>query len=174
MSMYRLILFAGIFMTSAVQAEDAPHLGKELTTQRISATEFTVWPNGEGLPEGSGNAATGEKLYQAHCFACHGKNGEKGINDRLAGGRGTINSPKPMKTVGSYWPYATTLFDYIRSAMPYQRPGTLADDEVYSLTAYILHLNGIVARNTDINPTSLPQIQMPNRENFVWAIQQTN
>jgi cytochrome c len=172
--MYRLILVAGIFIATAVRAEVAPDLGEELTAQRISATGFTVWPDGQGLPEGSGNAATGEKLYQTHCFACHGRNGENGINDRLAGGHGTIDSPKPVKTVGSYWPHATTLFDYIRSAMPYQRPGMLSDDEVYSVTAYILHLNGIVARDTDINATSLPQVQMPNRDNFVWAIQQTN
>jgi len=172
--MYRLILVAGIFIATAVRAEVTPDLGEELTAQQISATGFTVWPDGEGLPEGSGNAATGENLYQAHCFACHGRNGENGINDRLAGGHGTIDSPKPVKTVGSYWPHATTLFDYIRSAMPYQRPGTLSDDEVYSLTAYILHLNGIVARDTEINATSLPQIQMPNRDNFVWATQQTN
>ena len=174
MSTSRLALVAGIFMTAAALAENAPNLGMELTTQRISDSAFTVWPDGEGLPDGSGNAATGEKLYQAHCFACHGKNGENGINDRLAGGHGTINSPKPVKTVGSYWPHATTLFDYIRSAMPYQNPGTLSDDEVYSLTAYILHLNGIVTRDTEINATSLPQIQMPNRDNFVWATQRTN
>lgn len=174
MSMHRLILVTAICMAAAVKAEEAPNLGRQLTAQQISATEFTVWPDGEGLPEGSGDAANGEKLYQAHCFACHGTNGENGINDRLAGGHGTISSPNPVKTVGSYWPYATTLFDYIRSAMPYQRPGALSDDEVYSLTAYILHLNGIVARDTEISATSLPQIQMPNHDNFVWAIQRTN
>lgn len=172
--MYRLILVVGISAALTVYAQDTPQLGQEITAQQVSSTALTVWPNGDGLPQGSGSAETGEKLFQANCRACHGQRGERGLNDRLVGGRGTISSSKPVKTVGSYWPFATTLFDYIRRAMPYQTPGTLSDDEVYSLTAYVLYLNGIVDRDAVANATSLPQIQMPNRDNFVWATQQKN
>ena len=93
------------------------------------------------------------------------------MHDSLAGGRDTIRGPMPNKTVGSYWPYATTLFDYIRRAMPYQNPGTLSKDELYALTAYVLYLNGIVGEADTLDAASLPSVEMPNRENFVWAIE---
>ena len=131
--------------------------------------DHVVTPDGDGLPPGSGNARLGEALYEQHCIACHGAGGENGINDRLAGGHGSIRSEQPVRTVGSYWPYATTIFDYLRRAMPYQDPGTLDDDEVYSLTAYLLYVNGIVDAETRIDAESLPNVKMPNRDNFVWA-----
>ena len=103
------------------------------------------------------------------CLACHGEQGQGQINDRLAGGHGTLGGPAPIKTVGSYWPYATTVFDYIRRSMPYLQPQSLTNDEVYAVTAYILFLNGIVNEDQTMDSQTLPGIQMPNREGFRLA-----
>ena len=92
-----------------------------------------------------------------------------GVNDTLVGGHGTLTSDRPQKTIGSYWPYATTLFDYVRRAMPYQTPGSLENNELYAVTAYLLHLNGIIEEDKILNAETLPEIEMPNRDNFVWA-----
>jgi cytochrome c len=140
-----------------------PRLGEPLSADDVHEIDYVV------LPEGSGTAAQGEVLYNRHCLACHGVNGQDGLNDRLAGGHGSIDSAMPVKTVGSYWPYATTIFDYVRRAMPYTDPGSLTNDEIYALTAYLLHINDIVDRDDRIDAESLPEVEMPNRENFVWA-----
>ena len=152
-------------------ADEGPGLGREMSAAEVAAIDFAVMPDGTGLPSGSGNASAGANLYQQHCVACHGEEGQNGLHDPLAGGQGTIAGPMPNKTVGSYWPYATTLFDYLRRAMPYQNPGTLSNDELYALTAYVLYLNGILGEADTIDASSLPSVEMPNRENFVWAIE---
>jgi cytochrome c len=149
---------------------EPPGLGESLSAAEVAAVDFTVLPDGTGLPEGRGSVAEGEALYGQHCLACHGEGGEGGANDRLAGGVGSIGTDRPLKTVGSYWPYATTVFDYVRRAMPYNAPGTLASDEVYALTAYLLHLNGILDAEAVMDAGSLPAVSMPNREGFVWGI----
>jgi S-disulfanyl-L-cysteine oxidoreductase SoxD len=154
----------------AALAEEGPGLGRELNAAEVAAIDFAVMPDGAGLPPGSGSAAAGAALYRQHCVACHGEDGRNGVHDSLAGGKDTIAGATPDKTVGSYWPYATTLFDYIRRAMPYQNPGLLSNDEVYALTAYVLYLNGIVGETDAIDAASLPLVEMPNRKNFVWAI----
>lgn len=146
-----------------------PMLGEPLSPEAVSEIDYVVLPDGTGLPEGSGTAAEGEAVYAKHCLACHGENGQDGINDRLAGGHGSIDSAMPVKTLGSYWPYATTVFDYVRRAMPYNDPGSLSDDEIYALTAYLLHINDIVERDERLDAATLPDIDMPNRENFVWS-----
>jgi cytochrome c len=151
-------------------AEGEAGLGREMSAEEVATLDFVIMPDGAGLPPGSGSAATGATVYQQHCVVCHGDEGENGLHDSLAGGRNTISGPMPNKTVGSYWPYATTLFDYIRRAMPYQNPGNLSNDELYALTAYVLYLNGIVAESDTIDASSLPLVKMPNRDNFVWAI----
>jgi len=110
--------------------------------------------------------AQGQVIYAARCAACHGTNGEKGIGPRLAGGQGTLASKAPVLTVGSYWPYATTLYDYIHRAMPLDSPQSLTPDEVYAVTAYTLHLNGIVKADAVLDATSLAGIKMPNRDGF--------
>lgn len=153
----------------ALAADEHPRLGEPLTPQQVDAANYVVMPDGEGLPAGSGSVAAGETIYQQQCLACHGAGGEGGPNDRLVGGRGSIHSAKPVKTVGSYWPYATTLFDYIRRAMPFMAPGSLDNDDTYAVTAYLLHLNGIVDEKTVLNAASLPQVVMPNRDNFDQA-----
>ena len=109
----------------------------------------------------------GKTLYARNCLACHGKTGKEGPNDVLVGGRGTLNTSKPVRTVGSYWPYATTVWDYINRAMPYDRPGSLSADEVYALTAYLLNLNDIIRDDEVMNAKTLPQVKMPNRNGFI-------
>lgn len=147
-----------------------PELGQELSVEEVAAINTTILPNGYGLPVGSGNAMTGKVLYQTHCLSCHGAEGTNGLNDRLAGGHGSLTSAAPIKTVGSYWPYATTVFDYIRRAMPYTAPGSLSVDETYALTAYILFLNEVVGETESLNSTTLPAVIMPNAGNFDWGI----
>jgi len=144
----------------------SPELGVVVDHARLTAIDLTILPDGEGLPAGSGTARAGEKLYREHCLACHGPEGRGGPNDRLAGGRGSLATGRPIKTIGSYWPHATTVFDYVRRAMPYPNPGSLDDAEVYALTAYLLHLNGLVAPDDVIDAETLPAIEMPNAQGF--------
>ncbi len=152
-------------------AETGPGLGVPLDQDTIRRLDFTVLPDGTGLPDGGGSADRGEGLFQQHCAACHGGDGSGGPNDRLVGGIGSLATDTPVKTVGSYWPYATTLFDYIRRAMPYQAPGSLRADELYAVTAYVLFLNGVITdRNRVLDARTLPTIEMPNRDGFRWAV----
>jgi cytochrome c len=121
------------------------------------------------LPPGSGTARAGAAIYAQKCIACHGVDGKGQPNDQLVGGQGTIATPAAVRTVGSYWPYATTVFDYIRRAMPLTQPQSLTNDEAYALTAYLLQLNGIIRENDTMNARTLPRVEMPNRDNFVSA-----
>ena len=163
-----VLLAAGCF---AARAEDPARrlgIGRDAGAKEIALANLTVLPDGTGLPEGKGTANAGAKVFAAHCAACHGDQGQ-GIGDfpALVGGRGTLASGKPELTVGSYWPYATTVFDYIRRAMPYQSAGALSADEIYALTAWILERNGIIRPSTVIDRNTLPKIRMPNRDGFV-------
>lgn len=144
----------------------SPGLGVIVDHARIAAIDLTIMPDGEGLPAGSGTARAGEKLYREHCLVCHGPEGKGGPNDRLAGGRGSLATTRPLKTIGSYWPHAPTVFDYVRRAMPYPSPGSLDDAEVYALTAYLLHLNGLVGPDDVLDAEALPAIEMPNADGF--------
>lgn len=141
-------------------------LGQPASAAQIRGWDIDVRADGAGLPAGSGSVAKGQVIYQNKCQACHGVDGEKGIAPRLAGGRGTLASKAPVLTVGSYWPYATTLYDFINRAMPPDAAQSLTPDEVYAVTAYTLHLNGIVAADAVLDATSLPKIVMPNRNGF--------
>jgi S-disulfanyl-L-cysteine oxidoreductase SoxD len=125
-----------------------------------------VSPDGSGLPDGSGSVAEGKQVYETQCAACHGIDGDTQGN-RLVGGIGTLSSARPIVTVGSYWPYATILYDYIARAMPYGQAQTLAADEVYAVTAYILHLNGILSDSAELDALSLVEVDMPNKDGFV-------
>lgn len=157
---------------AATQAQEGPGLGVAATATEVEAWALTVLPNGDGLPPGSGTARAGEAIYAQKCLACHGAAGKDGPNDRLAGGHGTLADAAPVKTIGSYWPYATTVFDYIRRAMPFTQPQSLSADETYSLTAYLLYLNEIVGLDDRIDAEALPAIEMPNAANFYWAYEQ--
>ena len=144
-----------------------PNLGVEATPEEVAEWEISIEPDGEGLPPGSGTAIEGEPVYTLYCFSCHGVEGQGLLNDVLVGGHGTLTGPAPLKTVGSFWPYATTVFDYIRRTMPYQQPQSLSDDQVYALTAYLLFLNGIIEEGEEMNAETLPAVRMPNRDNFI-------
>jgi len=141
--------------------------GRPATPDEIKLWDIDVRPDGKGLPDGSGTATNGKDIFAENCAACHGEAGVGGIKDRLAGGQGTLSSDKPVKTVGSFWPYATTLFDYIHRAMPYTSPGSLSVDDTYAVTAYILSLNGIIPADGKLDKASLPQVRMPNRDGFI-------
>jgi S-disulfanyl-L-cysteine oxidoreductase SoxD len=141
--------------------------GRIATPDEIALWDIDVRPDGKGLPPGAGTVAQGKQVFADNCAACHGENGVGGIKDRLVGGQGTLTSNAPVKTVGSYWPYATTLFDYIHRAMPYQAPGSLSNDDTYAVAAYILSLNGILPADGRLDRESLPKIRMPNRDGFV-------
>lgn len=153
----------GTLMTSA----KAYDFGRAATPEEIKLWDIDVQPDGTGLPDGRGTVAHGKEVYEQNCEACHGSNGEGGIKDRLVGGQGTLATDKPLKTVGSYWPYATTLFDYIRRAMPYTAPGSLSADDTYAVTAYILSLNGIVPTDGKLDEELLSKVKMPNRDGFI-------
>jgi len=142
-------------------------VGQTPSPELLRAWDIDVSPSGAGLPAGSGDVALGRTLYAQLCAACHGASGEGGPMDRLVGGAGTLTGGKPVKTVGSFWPYATTLFDYIRRAMPFNAPQSLTDDQVYALTAYVLYLNGIVGETDVLDARTLPKVIMPNRNGFV-------
>ena len=144
-----------------------PNLGAAPTPAMLAAMDISIPPSGAGLPAGSGSVAQGTKVYEAKCENCHGPKGVGKPADPLAGGIGSLGSGKPMRTVGSYWPYATTLFDYVRRAMPTNAPMTLSNDEVYAVSAYVLFLNGIVAEAAMMNAQTLPQVKMPNRDGFI-------
>jgi mono/diheme cytochrome c family protein len=142
-------------------------VGRTPTPEEVKQWTITPNPSGKGLPEGRGTAAEGREIYANRCKKCHGAKGEGAESVALVGGQGSLTSAKPVKTVGSYWPYATTVFDYIRRAMPYDKPGTLSNDQVYALTGFVLFLNGVVQETTVIDAGSLPKVQMPNRDGFV-------
>jgi cytochrome c len=144
--------------------------GSAATPEELSKF-FSIPPDGRGLPPGSGNATKGAQIYAGACAACHGDklegNPAKGIGgDKLLGGRGTLAGKTPVKTVESYWPYATTLFDYVKRAMPFNAPGSLSDDDVYSVVAYILSEAKIIQPNETMDAKSLPKVAMPNKDGF--------
>jgi cytochrome c len=150
-------------------AQEGPNLGVPATRDEIAASDISVGPDGVGLPEGSGSPSEGEQVYEQKCLGCHGDEGAGQPNDRLVGGHGTLRDAAAVRTIGSYWPYATTLFDYIRRAMPVVQPQSLTNDEVYALTAYLLALNGVIEHDAVMNAQTLPAVVMPNRGNFVVA-----
>jgi cytochrome c len=144
------------------------HLGRNATEADIKGRDISVLWDGRGLPPGKGTAAQGKEVYERRCQKCHGNEGQGGEEGpALVGGKGSIATAKPVKTVGSYWPYSTTLFDYTRRAMPFNRPGTLTDDQLYAVTARVLFLNGMVGENDVLDAKSLPAVKMPNRDGFI-------
>jgi mono/diheme cytochrome c family protein len=148
-------------------AQETPNLGRPATPAEIAAWDASIPPDGAGLPPGSGTPEQGAVVYVQKCQACHGEKGAGKPNDQLVGGQGTLTSKSPVRTIGSYWPYATTVFDYVRRAMPYTESKSLTSEEVYAVTAYLLHLNGIIGAQDVMNAQSLPQVKMPNRDNFI-------
>lgn len=169
MSMLKIRAAAGLFfLTLVMPAHAEPYgLGRPATVWEIAGWDIDVASDGQGLPPGRGSVGQGQKLYAERCASCHGKKGEGSPADRLVGGQGSLNTDKPVRTVGSFWPYASTLFDYVRRAMPFDRPGSLTPDEIYAVSAYILHLNGLMPAEGVLDAASLPKVAMPNRPHFV-------
>ena len=173
MSGFRSVLFAVPIVVSpaGVRAAEVPHLGKPVPPAVLKALDISIPPSGIGLPPGKGSVAEGAAIYSEKCVMCHGPAGAGKPADRLTGGVGTLTTSQPIKTVASYWPYATTLFDYIRRAMPITAPRSLTDSEAYALCAYILSIDGIVPKTAILDAGSLPKVKMPNRNGFenVWS-----
>jgi mono/diheme cytochrome c family protein len=168
-----LITAGGIAFCLAAGAAAAagPDLGKPVDAAAIAAWDISIEPDGSGLPPGAGTPAQGARIYAEKCAQCHGpdgKGGVAGINAApLVGGGPITDISASMKTIANFWPYATTLFDYIRRAMPWQQPRTLGNDEVYALTAYILAQNKLIGETDTINAETLPKVRMPNRDGFI-------
>jgi S-disulfanyl-L-cysteine oxidoreductase SoxD len=160
-----LALTALTFSTAALAAEHYG-LGRVATVGEISAWDIDVRGDGKGLPAGRGSVAEGRAIFAETCAACHGDKGQGGAGDVLVGGRGTLGTAKPVKTIGSFWPYAPTIFDYVYRAMPFNAPQSLTADQVYGVTAYLLFLNSIIPEESVLDATSLPRVGMPNRNGF--------
>lgn len=171
MSMHRraVCVFAvAVAMAAGSAFAETPHLGKPVSEADISAWDISIQPDGTGLPKGSGTSAQGVAIFAEKCAACHGDNGKGGgpaaavVDDRPLAGISAAN-----KTIKNFWPYATTVFDFIRRAMPFTAPRSLTDDEVYALTAYILAQNKLIGETETMNAETLPKVKMPNRDNFI-------
>ena len=168
-----LSLLLGSFplISSAATGYGGPYnFGTAASEADIAMLDIDAMPDGRGLPAGSGNYTTGKEVYTAKCMACHGADlgGVKGTGAAaLIGGRGSLASGKPKKTVESYWPYASTVFDYVKRAMPFNAPGSLSDDEVYAVVAYVLGEAKILDQSATLDAKSLPMIEMPNKDGFI-------
>lgn len=160
-----IAIFALAIGTGAASAE-SPRLGKPVSQADLAEWDINILPDGTNLPPGSGKTADGAKIFAVKCALCHGDHGEGGHAVRLIGGPAKA-SLDGGKTIANYWPYATTLFDFIRRAMPFTQPRSLTDNEVYSLVAFILAQNKLIGEDDEINATTLPKVRMPNRDNFV-------
>jgi mono/diheme cytochrome c family protein len=158
-------LLGSAFAQSTARAE-GPNLGKPINHADMAAWDISILPDGTGLPSGSGTAADGAKIYAEKCSACHGDNGKGGINGSLVGG-GPLDRIEAVKTIANFWGYPTTLFDFIRRAMPWPEPRTLANEEVYALVAYIFAQNKLIGENDIMNAQTLPKVKMPNRAGFI-------
>src|SRR5216684_4952672 len=156
-----LAVMLAVALSAGVAFAQTPNLGKPISPAEIAAWDINVLPDGSGLPPGSGTPADGARIYAAKCSACHGPEGKGGVNGRLVGGD-PIKTIDAEKTIANFWPYATTLFDYIRRAMPWPQPRTLSNDEVYALTAFILAENKLIGAAAVMNARTLPQVKMPN------------
>ena len=160
----RLVALGALVLGSTVSAQN---LGTPISEAEIAPWDISILPDGTGLPPGSGTPADGARIFAAKCSVCHGENGKGGLAAAIAGGGPLTGGIETTKTIANFWPYATTLFDFTRRAMPWPRPRTLTNDEVYALTAYMLSLNKIVGDNDVLNAQTLPKVRMPNRDGFI-------
>jgi cytochrome c len=161
----RLLSFFFLLKATAVFGE-GPNLGQPITDADLAPWDISILPDGKGLPPGSGTPAQGARIYAQKCALCHGDEGKGGVNAALVGGA-PVKDMNSTKTIANFWPYATTVFDFVRRAMPFQQPRSLTDDEVYALTAYILAANKLIGENDAMNAQTLPKVRMPNRDGFI-------
>jgi cytochrome c len=162
-------VIAVLALGTAAAQEPSYNLGRAPTDEEIRRWDISVGPEGRELPPGKGTAREGAQIFAQKCSACHGRTGVEGPAKVLVGGRGTIGMPNALKTVGSFWPFATTVWDYINRAMPQRQEGTLTADQVYAVTAFLLHRNGIIEEDYVLDSRTLPRVQMPNRNGFYPA-----
>ncbi len=167
MYMPKLIIAATVLALSSPVGAQMYGFGKPAADREITGWNIDVSPDGKGLPAGRGSVTQGKVVYDLTCAACHGAKGEGKPADRLVGGVGSLTTARRIRTVGSYWPYAPTIYDYINRAMPYNSPQSLTPDQVYAVTAYLLHLNGIIGADAVIDAEILSKVQMPNRAGFI-------
>jgi cytochrome c len=161
------IAVCALTLAAGVAFAESPRLGRPISPADLAEWDINVLPDGQNLPPGRGTPAIGAKIFAEKCALCHGENGRGGHAARLVGGPPKASLEPGSKTIPNYWPYATTLFDLIRRAMPFTQPRTLTSDEVYALVAYILAENKLIGADDEMNATSLPKVRMPNRDNFV-------
>jgi S-disulfanyl-L-cysteine oxidoreductase SoxD len=150
------------------QAREAPHLGKPMSRDEVAKWDLTIFPDGRGLPPGHGTAKEGRPIYERQCASCHGDQGQGATAEELVGEPTPPTVDNPSKAIGSYWPFATTIFDFIRRSMPPAAPGSLSADQIYAVTAYLLAANKIIGETDQITAETLPKVKMPNRDGFVW------
>jgi cytochrome c len=170
--MHRKLLGGALgFMTLAsVHAQTKPSgIGRPASAEELKQRNITTLPSGVGLPDGKGTAAQGESVYRDKCASCHGPNGEGNLpqGPQLVGGIGTLATDNPIRTVGSFWPYATSVWDYIHRAMPLNQSGSLSADDTYAVTAFLLNRNKIIQPDEVMNNETLPKVRMPNRDGFI-------
>ncbi len=165
--MFMLSMSIMLLISLPVLADQSPNLGKPASSAIIEVWNQDIFIDGRGLPTGQGNVIDGEKLYQQYCLACHGVEGSGGSAEELAGAMHSLTDNPPDKIIGNYWPYATTLFDFVRRSMPIDQPGILNNNQLYAVTAYILYLNGLISRHKAVNAKTLSIIKMPNRLGFI-------
>ena len=161
------VILSAFFNFNICAAEKGPNLGKPASLMLIGRWNIDIFPDGKGLPKGQGSVFSGKDIYQKYCLSCHGVDGSGDSADELAGANHSLTDNPPDKTIGTYWPYATTLFDFTRRAMPLNSPGILNNDELYSVTAYLLYLNKIIDKDRVINENNLAKIKMPNHNGFI-------
>jgi mono/diheme cytochrome c family protein len=172
MSMYKrlfnlLVLLGVAQLALLASSQETVRLGTPVTESQLEAFDLIATPDGSGFPSGSGTAQQGKAVYDVKCAACHAANGEGTSGNTVIVGGDMHSAENPLRTVGSYWPYASTIFDFVRRAMPANAPKSLTDIEVYQVTAYVLYLNGIIEENTVINGETLREIRMPNADGFI-------
>ena len=163
----RAVTVVALLFASSAAFAQSPNLGTPISEADIRAWDISISPDGKGLPPGSGTPEQGARIFAAKCAVCHGENGKGGTSAALVGGAPLTNGIETTKTIANFWPYATTLFDFTRRAMPWQQPRTLTNDEVYALTAYMLSLNKIIGSTDVMNAQTLPKVRMPNRDGFI-------
>ena len=166
--MFRLVLMLLTTLCTALVCANEIGVHIEPALGRAAPTEFNtvISADGDGLPAGRGSVSEGRKVYASNCSACHGEDGRQ-VGNQLVGGQGSLATSRPLKTVGSYWPYATTLYDYIAKAMPYNAEKSLSVNEVYAVSAYLLYLNAILDEHAELNQSNLAGVKMPNRDGFI-------
>ena len=169
-----LVLTSVLMLTGispgAGEPAPGPNLGEPADSRAVASLDWSIMPDGAGLPEGSGTAEQGRVIYDRLCLSCHGPGGLGDSGDQLAGAQMQLTDEYPEKTIGTFWPYAPTLFDFIRRSKPMMQPGNLTDSEVYALTAYLLYLNEIIPEDREMNAATLAGVKMPNRDGFIQVL----